>query len=571
MKKSIIAFLCCITVIGSLTGCGNGGQGGSVAGAIEKVELQEIAGFNEDYLPDVSSITQQEGQIDVVLIFDGTEKGWEALAEEYMRLQGGYVNVKLDTTYTSASIYTDKLKSEMQGSTDWDIVQGNLAGTLKETYCLNMSSWITSNNPYAGSNVIWKDVLTENAYITDTSGENSTCYILNSENLQTAWFVNTVALQAAGEKGYTNADGVVGNPVTWDDVISLCEKMVEAGYTSPLGISLNNDSIMASQFAWLYRVYGDQYYRQEYANVFAIEGDNGYIENEYELDLTAHTPEADADFNISLTRLYNSILDDSISNAVYVGAKSDKYEEFLEQFYKMRPYLRTDAADMSFEDMRNMFMTQSKGKDSPQIMLDYAGCGLAFSSSEAENFAIDFCDYPKMVGDYVDEDAIVRDVGGNGGYLSVLRHDETQDALNQDFLKFVMSPYGQSIYYQGLSENNSYVKGLTTVKTDLVVVPETWTDFFATDKIAFNGLADNCTYVANLIMYIGEDRVACQSVSTNLWKKYLTGTGNDAITTEQYQEEWHSTLLSGWKSTCKILGYSEDCYMYPGKGTSYSE
>lgn len=571
MKKKLLALLMAATMAAGLIGCGKS-VGGSAEGKIEKVDALEIAGFDSAYTPDFANVTQQEGQIDVVIIFDGTEKGWEALAKEYERIQGGYVTVKLDTSYIGTSIYTDKLRSEVQGDTSWDIVQGNLiGGELIQTYCMNMNSWITENNAYAGAGRMWKDVLTENAYITDVSGANSNCYILNSENLQTAWFVNTVALQAAADKGYKNAEGKAENPITWDDMMNLCEKMVEAGYSSPLGIALSDDSITANQFAWLLRVYGDQYYRQEYANVFAIEGDVGYIENEYELDLTATNPEADADFNISDTRLYNSILDDSISNFSYVGANSDKFAEFIGQFYKMRDYLRVDAANMTLEDMRNMFMTQSKGKESPQIMLDYAGSGLNFIASEAADYEIDFYDYPAFVGDYVDEDTIVRDVGGNGGYLSCVRKDDAQNELNKDFLKFVMSPYGQSVYYDALSKSGSTVKGITTVKTDTVVVPQEWEEFFATDKISFNGLVDTNMYVSNLVMYIGTAKVESQTVGKNLWKQYLTGTGKDVISTEDFQSEWHDALMEGWKITCKSVGYNEECYMYPGKETNYSE
>lgn len=126
IKKAVTMILAATMAVTSLTGCGGNGSGAGKAGdMIGKVELLELEGFDEAYLPDVSSIAQQGGQIDVVLLFDGTEKGWEALADEYMRIQGGYVNVKLDTTYTSSTVYVDKLRSELQGDTTWDIVQGN--------------------------------------------------------------------------------------------------------------------------------------------------------------------------------------------------------------------------------------------------------------------------------------------------------------------------------------------------------------------------------------------------------------------------------------------------------------
>ena len=149
MKKRnrVLAGLMAVIMTSGLAGCGTGGIGGSTAGMIDGVDMQEIAGFDEAYLPDTSQIVQQEGQIDVVILFDGTEKGWEALAKEYERIQGDSVTVKLDTSYTSAS-YVDKLRSEVQGNTNWDIVQGNLLGTEQlSTYCINMQSWITTNNP----------------------------------------------------------------------------------------------------------------------------------------------------------------------------------------------------------------------------------------------------------------------------------------------------------------------------------------------------------------------------------------------------------------------------------------
>jgi len=159
MKKRILALFMAAITAASLAGCGAGGSGSGAAGMIDKVDMLEIAGFDEAYLPDTKNIVQQEGQVDVVILFEGTEKGWEALAKEYERIQGGYVTVKLDTTYTNTSIYTDKLRSEVQGTTNWDIVQGNLLGELMDTYCINMSSWITKDNPYAGAGNTWKSTL----------------------------------------------------------------------------------------------------------------------------------------------------------------------------------------------------------------------------------------------------------------------------------------------------------------------------------------------------------------------------------------------------------------------------
>lgn len=515
------------------------------------------ADFNADYYPS-ADIQCRQGKVDVAIVFDGTEKGWQALADEYSRLHKNAVVVALDTKYT-ASTYPDRLNQELQTeNSDWDIVQGNLAasGSMID-YCVNMNADVFMSNPYAGDRV-WAEVLTEDAYISDKSGDNDTnTYLLNSEGLQTAWFVNTIALDAAKANGYTKE----GMPETWDELMDLCAAMEAAGYSNPLGISVDTESVSASQFTWLLRVYGDLYYRNEYNNISANAG--------YEVDLTAQQPEASKDFKYSETKLFNLILGETISSG-YVGGTSNKFKDFLGQFAKMKDYLRLDAATTSMEALRAEFKTQSKGKNSPQILLDYAGVGLDFADEQNDNFQMDFFDYPRMVSDYIPEDAIVRDVGGNGGYLSIKKHpnDAAQAGLNIDFLKFVMSPYGQTIYYQALSANNVAPKGMTTVVNDLVVMPDTWKEFFQNDKISFTGLVDSNPFISFFVRSLNGEKNS-KDAATDLWKKFLTGTGADAITADQFGGAWQDALMLDWTTHCNKQGWNVNCYKFPGQDVTY--
>lgn len=574
MKKKIIVLFVSIISLFCFISCG--GKTSSVPGdstgsgnsqsSSDGVKLLDLGSeFDENYYPDLSSMESAEGQIDVVILFDGTQDGWKAVADEYMRLHENSVYVKLNTTYT-ASTYGDKLLAEVKDkNTEWDIVQGNLIGNNLTQYCYNMSSTIRQANAYAGEDTSWKDVLSEEAYLTDKSGANTDCFILNTESLNTAWFVNDVALKAAGEKGYKNVDGKVATPKTWDDLVALCKYMKEAGYANPLGISVDTESISASQFTWLLRIYGDLYFRSDYNVIMPQEGDENFT-HKYEVDLTSENPESAVDYGYVYSRFFNTILDQSSKN--YVGATSGKYKDFLSQFEKIKEYLLTDAASTSMEQMRNMFRTQSSGKASPQIMLDYSGEGLAFGEKSDESFSLDFFDYPRMVSEYVSENTLVRDVGGNGGYLSIVNHGKTQNALNVDFLKFFLSPYGQTIYYKALSEKGVSVKGLTTVKNNLVVVPESWKTFFRSDKISYTGLADNNPYLTFLVRYMSNDTDNVKD-SVTLWKRYLTGTGADALTTDSFGSVWQSSLLSAFERLCDVQGWSKTFYKYPGKGVDY--
>ena len=553
MKKKFATMLSvCMASAFAFAGCFGGGDASSngsdstdsgATGVITETPLT-VKGLAAEYTPDVANIKQQEGSIDVAIVFDGTEKGWEALAAEYERLHGGSVLVNLNMNL-SASGYKDVLNQEVvDKKTTWDIVQGNLVQhNALAANCINMYQTVYKMNAYAGEGKLWYKVLNREAYVTGSTGSDTSTYILNTENLQTAWFVNKNAMKDAG---------VSELPTTWNEMIDLCAKMEAAGYKNPLGISLDAESVDSNQFTWLLRVYGDYYYRNEYNKIM--------YDASYEVDLSTEDPESDSGYKVQETKFYNLVLDES--SKYYVGANSAKYKDFISQFKKMEPYLHPDVLQKSQSALRNLFRSQNAGKDSPQIILDYAGRGLSFAGSD--KIDMDFFDYPIMESEFVDEEkTLLRDVGGSGGYLSIIKHDSKQDALNQDFLKFVLSPYGQSIYYDALSKTDFSPNGMTTVKNDAVVVPEAWSTYFATDKITFTGLSDNNEFVRSFLRYLGgqeSTKLDCK----NFWQQYLTG----GMDTNTFASKWQTSLMTGWKAYASSLNWNVDCYKTYGGTTN---
>ena len=560
MKKKIASILFASILALSMTACGGGNDstggssGGGESGNTGTISKQPLTleNFNADYYPVSSEIKQMNGTIDVVIQFESTEPAWQALADEYQRLHSDAVTVNIGIEGIQSN-YRDKLTTELNsGKTDWDVVQGNLVNDLSAK-CVNMAGAINKKNAYAG-NVSWKKVLTENAYKTDASGSSSV-YIINSQNLQTAWFVNTVAFNAAQAEATKEGVTLKQTPETWDELMLVCEYMKKAGYKYPLGISLHEDSINGYQFSWLLRVYGDYYYRNEYD----IINDDAT----YKVDVTSESPESDIKYGVSPTKFFNVILDQT--SQYYRGAKSDKYKEFVSQLVKMKDYLHVSASSLTFENMRSKFRTQSDGKDSPQIMLDYAGSGLSFNDIDG-TFVSDFFDYPYMVSDggYIKDGTLMRDVGGNGGYLSIVNHNSAQNELNLDFIKFVMSPYGQTIYYGALSKTDVAPQGITTVKNDLVVVPARWADFFNTSKISFTGLSDNNEFVKSFMRYINSDSGNIKT-SITIWQGLL---GNGNVSVDQFADKWNESLMKAWSKYANAQGWKEDCYKTWGGDTN---
>jgi len=550
------------------------------------VDPLKIEGFDATYNPATSKILRQSGTISIALEFDGTEDAWQAVVDEYQRLHSttgdknnSPVKIELKKNISEYSAYIENHLNTL------NIVHGN---QLKNTSsrCYNMYPHIYRENGYCGQDGsgnlnYWEDVLNEEAYVTKSS-EGNTTYIMNSENLQTAWFVNKVALEAAVNYGYDVKDksGNPGNPTTWDELIKLCDCMVKAGYTHPLGLSLSDSAINIDQFSWILRVYGDFYYRNEYKNIITNSKFTYNPKDKY--------PEEKNGFDFAETTFFNSILDErqgeerpnilgTTKKTDFVGAKSSKYNEFLNQLLKMRNYLSTEANSTNYtlSKVRGYFAQQKAGtdnpKDAPQIMLDYAGEGLLFAGKETANFKPDYFDYPKMVstGGFVDNETIVRDVGGSGGYLSIVREGKSDNEINLalDFMKYYMSPYGQTIYYSALSKTEYAPKGITTVKNDLVVIPEKWSSFFKETKISFDGLVDNNPYVQNYLLGLG-DITEGKTAKVTLLRNLLTDSGEDQKTVEQFQDAWSSVTMTCWNTYCSKYGWNKDCYKTPGSSVN---
>ena len=576
MKKKYFGCICALILSlavfascsGTPSGTGNnGGESGNNKGMItaKTLTVEELGeGFNAKYLPDTSSIRALTGKIDVCLDFEGTQSGWQALANEYMRLQGGGVQVNINTNI-AGSQYADRLNTELKNSkTDWDIVEGNIGDyvTVKER-TIDMYPTIAAPNAYCGTGVNWNSVLKPEAYRTKEADNSGVSQIMNTEIMQTCWFINDVALRAAGEKGYMNADGDVDYPITWNDLISLCDYMQQAGYTNPLGITLTSGSIESSQFSWLLRVYGDYYYRQFYKYIMS-----GTFGTEWEnYDPTAEVVENNAGFGYFHSKVL-ALLFNEDNDVAYVGFQSDIYRDFISNLAKMKGYLISDVAVTEFSELRDKFETQSGGKSSPQILLDYQGFGINYRKAANDSFKLGWFDYPTMESEYVSDDTITRDIGGNGGFVSIINHigDSAQNDLNKDFIKFVLSPYGQTIYYKGLAAAGQVPKGLSTVKNELVVIPKEWSAFFdeSGETITFSGDVDANIFLTFGVRYSG-GYTEVQKIIFDKWRGLLmTGlSSSQTLTVDAFMSYWAEAVEKDIHSMTADYGWPNDVWTNP--------
>lgn len=554
MKKYLFIPLLMALSATVLTGCNkdNKGSGGGESGPADAKDLGP--NFNSEYYPkkednNVANIVKSSNmKIDIAINFEDKEDAWRVVADEYERLCGGIVKVNL-VTGLDVNSYTERLRNEEQNqNTDWDIVQGNLMNS-PTAHAIDLKPLITSSkNPYAG-NKIWSSFLEEEAYVTDKSGSSDFGYYLNTENLSTAWFVNTAATAKAG---VTNT-----SPQTWDQLIDMLEKLQQAGYKYPLGLTLSKDGISASQFSWLIRVYGDYFFRDNYIHTSKTFDSGSETDSKFVYDKTSENIESTTGFSFSISRCLETMLDNECK--YFVGPGSAKYNEFLYQLGRLAKYVKPSAYSLTFNEVRTSFKAQSDGNngdEAPQVILDYTGEGLSFLSAPKLKNNIDFFDYPTIVSDQVPEGTLTRDVGGNGGYLALLNsQNKKQTDLNKDFLKFFLSPYGQSIYYQALSEKSFSPQGLTTVKNELVLIPTDWVTFFQNEKISFTGLADNNSHL-NYGAYRLLDSTEAENKVVELYQKFMTPT--NPISVETFSDSLYSTFRKCYLNVCGNYNWPED-------------
>ena len=170
--------------------------------------------------------------------------------------------------------------------------------------------------------------------------------------------------------------------------------------------------------------------------------------------------------------------------------------------------------------------------------------------------------------DIVDnENTITRDIGGNGGFLSVINHtDKSQNELNKDFIKFVMSPYGQTIYYKGLAAAGEVPKGLSSVRNEMVVIPSEWKEFFneCNKTITFNGDVDANPFLGWGVRY-ANGYTETQKIIRENWRNLLmTGLSADQVLTPAgFASRWETAVEKDAADIIAFNGWPTDFWKNP--------
>jgi len=472
----------------------------------------EGGGLVEISTPSAGETTTERTGTIVIATQGNDSQSYQAVADGYMALNPG---VEIRVELKPGDGYQEFIRAQFAAGTPAEsIVNGNVvADLIQAKKFLDMSAYLDRPNPYTGGTP-WRDSMDEVAIQNMTNPVTGEIYTLNLETVQVLWFYNKTAFEAAGILGEAEQLAQTDtNQPTWDQFMSWCDKLTEAGYI-PVAIEGDYTSFWEIRFGWLARMYLDQFTRHEAELVRAQPGDWNFregVDDVWEYDPTDPYNDDATKVTFNTQRKMNALRDHEQAvngpefQALYTNLKdfsdraappgwlgsSDAYPLFLTG----EAAIRLDVAALlaNFErDLRNL----AEGRYIPAGGSAEAEA-TPLPGRELQAFEIGSFNNPSMEGDAVDAPA--RTIEVNIGFLSVPKKDQAQNDLEMDFLMYFTSPEGYGVYLQNrldpANTNGGGVNGPPIVKD--VQLPEDLAAKFAQLKLIGNTEKDTAgTYRA---------------------------------------------------------------------------
>ena len=465
----------------------------------------------------------------------GTQEYWDAVKAGYEALNP---NATINVDLKASEGYSDWIKTlaaDYKNSTV-DLVAINYDSVSDGDARINWNEYMEEVNPYDAEGKIWKECFNYNAQ--SRSSVDNSFNAISLDSVQVTWFYNKDIFAEVG----------VEAPTTWDEFVTVCEKLYAAGY-QPLAMAGNYDSFYAGAMGWISQMYADQTTRTQLNITRAQEGD-------YCFD-----PDKDADFVLDLTDPWN---DDAINvtinpvrlwKAAYEGtisANTPGTAKVWENFSKIFPkyaggdafFGTADATTPFYQGKAAITISVSGFAVSFNQMMDRVRAGEEITSGEEviegiEPFTLGMFNMPSMTnesGEFgADEifQAPARTIEVATGFLGAYSRSAEQDAHIVDFMMYYTSAQGHSLAVQAGLEAGWTPSGASLVYG--VTYPEAiQAAFEATDWIG-NCQKQACQFFAR---GLADNQESTREYYT-LAQKVLTG----EITPEEYaagMEEQHN-------------------------------
>lgn len=400
---------------------------------------------NTDPSEDASQPTEDQGTVEDtlsgtitigVLARAGAQEAYEALAAAYKKHHPN-VNIVIDLKANEG--YGDWIAS-MDNVTNPDVDLAEFfAGSFDHTRLLELTDYLDVKSPY--SDGTWGEQI-EQAALGNSAVTGETVQ-LSLFSTQVMWIYNQKIFDEVG----------VEPPETWDEFVTVCEKIYAAGY-QPIAQSY--------QYLpeWLAQIYMDQTTRSTLQHIAAQEGDFCYdpdVDGNWTLDITDPWNDTADKVNNNIVRAFKAVKDGVLSLDT-PGAKTvwDNFAKIYPQYAGGDAFFTTGSDGISELFYRGEAAIVLQGGwallDFQRTLNEMKESG-GFVDEEGNTVAAEpfelgtFC-MPSMSGEGIE--APVRSIETATSGFCILNKDQAHNDLVMDFIMFYTSQEGMSIYVDAL-------------------------------------------------------------------------------------------------------------------------
>ncbi|MFD0959767.1 ABC transporter substrate-binding protein [Paenibacillus chungangensis] len=518
MTSFIMALLMMAAVI---SGCSQNESANNNAGMKPSVAPNQTGGNGQNE-------AQLEGTLDIVLPQQSSEV-WNKVADAYMEK---HPKVKVNVEIKPLKGYKEWLTAQFAaGDPQVDLAVINEVVDLQaQRKFVNYYPWFDKENPYTGK--AWKDSFNLEAMGINLGavGADDSLYALNFETVQILWLYN---------KEIFAEMGVQEPPKTFNELISIFEQAKEAGYT-PFALAGDSASIWSGQAGWLMRIYPDQYFRDSIQIARSQEQDYTYnpdIDDSWTYD--ASDPYNDSESKVSKNpiRVWKAIEE---QQGDYKVEGNPKWKAVMENLKTMFSYTPEGFFGINDAQAYKLFLT---GKAAVMLGAPSAYWQLPKDFSDAEKtgaqdgvkpFQFGFFNMPSMEGEHVQAPA--RTIQLPIGFYGLVQKDAKQTELSVDFLMYLTSPEGYSVYVTAIQNSRDAALNGPPALNDITLPEEMGKAFASFEQI---GNLEGLQGPANTIARGLQDYQPSVQEYVSLVQQYFY----DKLTVDDYLSKMQEQML----------------------------
>jgi ABC-type glycerol-3-phosphate transport system substrate-binding protein len=330
-----------------------------------------------------------------------------------------------------------------------------MAGSMAYGKSINFMEYVDMKSPY--SSRTWREQFNFGAQTMESSGE---FLFLSLDSVQVFWVYNKDIFAKVG----------VQPPKTWNEFVTVCEKLQAAGY-QPVGMPGDFDSFWSGSMGWVSRIYADQSTRSM-INIYRSQpGDYNYdpdVDGVWKYDPTDPYNDEPSRVNVNWVRVFKSIVDGQFK------PDSQGMKTIWENINKVFPkyaggdsmFGTKDALPLFYQGKAAIiinggwFLMQFKN-DMAKLAAGQEITSGNLAITGVNKFDIGTFNMPTMEGPGIE--AKVRTIEAPVGFHSAIKKNKPHDDLVVDFLMYYSSPEGMSAFLNAGLANGYNVNGPSLV------------------------------------------------------------------------------------------------------------